>query len=199
MEPYHYTPTYNATNNDTARSDNNTSDSRTQLESCPLPLPTTSATPTSTKDTYYDNIPTAENYPSHHNHQSSAISLPPPPHLTLHPTSQDSWGNAQFPNNYSYYPPPPPPASFYQGTTPTSDVPPPASYNASSQYVGDLYYPPPSAGSTFTGMSASYLDLVKNEIDEDDETRPVVTLENKMLWQEFHQAGTEMIITKTGR
>ena len=206
MEPYHYntSTTYNASITNTDGSDNTTKDSHNQLESCPPPLPTTSATTSTTKDPYYDDISSAESYPNHHNnhHQSPAITLPPPPpHLSAHHSSQDQWGSGQFPNNYSYYPPPQTSASFYQSPALTPDVPPPTSYNPPSHYDGNLYYPTPApaVGSTFAGMSASYLDLVKNEIDEDDETRPVVTLDNKMLWQEFHQAGTEMIITKTGR
>jgi hypothetical protein len=46
-------------------------------------------------------------------------------------------------------------------------------------------------------LQQSAQEEINEENQEPDD--PVVELENKDLWTQFHQIGTEMVITKTGR
>jgi len=88
--------------------------------------------------------------------------------------------------------------SYPPSLPPSSDIPP--SYNPYST----PYYPhqPPSyGGSGYGGNYSNYpsYNSTSEYNKEDDSERPVVSLENKELWGDFHDAMTEMIITKTGR
>lgn len=169
---------------------------------------------TPSTNTFY-NLP-PEHFSNATNEQSAG-SLTSTPH---HPPSlqtdasvpaqqhqQEQWHNSSSLTNYPpYYPPPPPP--FYQGPPQLQNNLPPSQHHHNNSQYDSLYYPPPAGGTSFPGMPPPpppHLDFGggKNcgELNEDDldENRPVVTLENKSLWQEFNEAGTEMIITKTGR
>ena len=52
-----------------------------------------------------------------------------------------------------------------------------------------------------TGQKETKEEEKDNQEQADDEgpDNPVVELENFQLWNDFHQFGTEMVITKTGR
>uniref|UniRef100_A0A7M5TZD2 T-box domain-containing protein n=2 Tax=Clytia hemisphaerica TaxID=252671 RepID=A0A7M5TZD2_9CNID len=184
--------------------------------------PTTELQDDPSKEEYYippppppppSTTPTTGQYQLNVIQSSGSLPQPVPPTQQTHPECspppQNLWNqpsNNSIPN-YSYYPPTAP--SFYSapGTGPaTQDLPPPPQFNnQSSEY--NMYYPAlsPSTGPSTFGPGgamppAQYLDYGKHcNVDDDDENRPVVTLENKSLWQEFHEVGTEMIITKTGR
>lgn len=59
-----------------------------------------------------------------------------------------------------------------------------------------------SGSSTTSSVSNSnnpYAPLLKNKFNCDDLAKVECHLENKELWDKFHELGTEMIITKTGR
>lgn len=61
----------------------------------------------------------------------------------------------------------------------------------------------PSSSSSKSGGSGSgnnpYAHLLKNKSNCDELAKVECHLENKELWDKFHELGTEMIITKTGR
>lgn len=146
-------------------------------------------------------IPFFQLPPQHYSNattEQSPGSLPQPPRQTQtssNPSTttsqhQDQWPQQNSPFiNYpaSYFAPP-----FYQGAQ--QNVP----THHHSNYDNMYHHAPSSVGPSFPGIPHSF-DSVKLEMEEVDENRPVATLENKTLWEEFHQAGTEMIITKTGR
>lgn len=50
-------------------------------------------------------------------------------------------------------------------------------------------------------QQAAHQAATQEEINEENHEPddPVVELENKDLWTQFHKIGTEMVITKTGR
>ena len=78
-------------------------------------------------------------------------------------------------------------------TAPTTTASTPTTVTASSS-------PTPVTTSATTPTSKTDGDE-KKEDPQDDEgpDSPVVELENFQLWNDFHQFGTEMVITKTGR
>ena len=183
MEPYQFTGGENVSSNNPT----NSSDTRGG-----------NTDGRSTKNNTFYNLS-----PEHYSNTGSIPRSQTAASSTAIPTpNQEQWQNPPSLTNYpSFYPPPP---SFYQGPPQIQNLPPAPhhSHHSSSQY-DSLYYPtPPPLGPNFPGMPPHLFDFVKNcesNDDEFDEHRPVVTLENKCLWQEFNEAGTEMIITKTGR
>lgn len=200
MEPYQPF-TGNESNNTDTTSDINTTDTNEHYKN------------TITTNPFYNLPPEHISNATTEQTTGSLPQQPPPPPPSLQTDAsvpiqhqQEQWHNSPPPlTNYPpYYPPPPPP--FYQGVAPQLQNHIPNHHN-NSQY-DSLYHPSPSTGGpSFPGITppSHSLDFVggKNygEMNEDDldEHRPVVTLENKSLWQEFNEAGTEMIITKTGR
>ena len=60
---------------------------------------------------------------------------------------------------------------------------------------------PTPVTTTTTTPSKETTENDKKEEPNDDEgpDAPIVELENFQLWSDFHQFGTEMVITKTGR
>lgn len=117
----------------------------------------------------------------------------PAPHC-VSPANTDPWNPSQisYPSHHQYYPHGYP--GYYHGISSPPDVPLPYNQPGCSGGSGSYYHsaPPPPQG--YGGISYENEDQ-----DDSDENKIMVTLENKQLWKDFHDVGTEMIITKTGR
>ena len=59
----------------------------------------------------------------------------------------------------------------------------------------DLFFPPPNIPRPLRGIPPPPPDMNEPEVNDD----PKVELEGKDLWDKFHERGTEMVITKSGR
>ena len=59
--------------------------------------------------------------------------------------------------------------------------------------------PTPATPTTTTPSKEAENDKKEESNDDEGPDAPIVELENFQLWNDFHQFGTEMVITKTGR
>ena len=135
-----------------------------------------------------DTTSSSSAYSACYSQQPQVQGAPPPPSSHCAGSNPDPWNSPQFgypPSHHQYYPHSHS-SLYYHGAPDYTNYEQTMCGNGNSGY----YHPIQPTYNT-----APY----GNEEQDDDENRPVVSLENKELWQTFHSAGTEMIITKTGR
>ena len=76
---------------------------------------------------------------------------------------------------------------------------PPTPFYPSPLHPLQLPYFPPFNMMKNPVMTSYYNDKMTSHDDDGKPDDPKVELENRELWQKFHDIGTEMVITKTGR
>lgn len=192
MEPFHYShggggSTYNHTTDTISVHEPKEHNSTSYLDV------TSNLDATSTTNQQHHTSPTAGGGGGCYEQPTSSTSNTSS-HFVLSTAASDPWSTQQslsYPSHQYYSP------FYHHDMTPLSaggeadPINPPSLYSNNQNlpaYDDNIYYPSPTT-SGFVGPAHN----------ESNETRPVVTLENKGLWNDFYQVGTEMIITKTGR